>query len=52
MYNNMDTIEIEKQCFVPFYNKSNISIERGEGIHVFDENGKEYFDLTSGLGVT
>ncbi len=27
-------------------------IERGEGIYVYDTNGKQYIDFTSGIGVT
>ncbi len=48
----MNAIEIEKKHMVPFFSKSDISIERGEGIYVYDENGKQYIDLTAGLGVT
>ncbi len=29
-----------------------ILIERGEGIYLFDEQGKRYIDFTSGIGVT
>ncbi len=48
----MDTISTEEKYFVPFFNKIPISIERGEGIYVWDENGEKYFDFTSGWGVT
>jgi acetylornithine/N-succinyldiaminopimelate aminotransferase len=49
---NIKTIETEDKYFVPFFNKIQISIERGEGIYVYDENGKRYIDLTAGWGVT
>lgn len=52
MDKNILTIETEERYFAPFFNKTKISIERGDGIYVFDENGKRYIDLTSGWGVT
>jgi len=52
MDRNLKTIETEDRYFIPFFNKTRISIERGEGIYVFDENGKKYTDMTSGWGVT
>ncbi|MBN1412009.1 MAG: aspartate aminotransferase family protein [Spirochaetales bacterium] len=48
----MTTFEIEDTYYAPFFNKIKISIERGEGIYVWDEAGKKYTDLTSGWGVT
>jgi acetylornithine/N-succinyldiaminopimelate aminotransferase len=36
----------------PFFAKIPISIERGEGVHVWDEEGEKYLDLTAGWGVT
>ncbi|MCF8069978.1 MAG: acetylornithine transaminase [Desulfobacterales bacterium] len=47
-----DTILMEEKYFVPFFNKIPISIERGDGIYVWDEDGKRYIDFTSGWGVT
>lgn len=52
MNKNLKTIETEDKYCVPFFNKMQISIERGDGIYVFDENEKKYIDLTSGWGVT
>jgi acetylornithine/N-succinyldiaminopimelate aminotransferase len=48
----MDTISIEDKFAIPFFNKIPISIERGDGIYVWDEEGKQYLDFTSGWGVT
>ncbi len=36
----------------PFAAKLPIAIERGEGVHVWDENGRQYLDFTAGWGVT
>lgn len=47
-----NTIKTEDQYLIPFFNKTQISIERGEGVYVWDEGGKKYIDLTSGWGVT
>jgi len=52
MNKNIKTIETENKYCIPFFNKIPISIERGDGIYVFDENEKQYIDLTSGWGVT
>ena len=46
------TIEIEDKHTPPFFKKIPISIERGEGVQVWDEAGKRYLDFTSGWGVT
>jgi acetylornithine/N-succinyldiaminopimelate aminotransferase len=47
-----NTITIEDEHFAPFFNKTPISIERGEGIYVWDEDGNKYVDFTAGWGVT
>lgn len=46
------TFEIEDKYLPPFFVKQKISIEKGEGIYVWDEEGKMYIDFTSGWGVT
>jgi acetylornithine/N-succinyldiaminopimelate aminotransferase len=52
MGNQKNTIATEDAHYAPFFNKTPISIERGEGIYVWDEEGKEYVDFTAGWGVT
>ncbi|WMW24136.1 aspartate aminotransferase family protein [Methanolobus sediminis] len=47
-----DTIEIEDKYFAPFFVKQKISIEMGEGVYVWDEEGRRYLDFTAGWGVT
>src|SRR5665647_2849262 len=47
-----DTIAIENAHMPPFFTKTPISIERGEGVYVWDEEGERYLDLTAGWGVT
>ncbi len=48
----MNTFKIEDSHAIPFFKKLPLSIEKGEGIFVWDENGEKYFDFTSGWGVT
>ncbi|MBW2690821.1 MAG: aminotransferase class III-fold pyridoxal phosphate-dependent enzyme [Deltaproteobacteria bacterium] len=48
----MNTIAIEDKYAIPFFNKLQVSIERGEGVYVWDESGRKYLDFTSGWGVT
>lgn len=47
-----DTFEIEDKYFAPFFVKQKISIEKGEGVYVWDEEGRKYLDFTAGWGVT
>ncbi|MGO8683910.1 MAG: aspartate aminotransferase family protein [Thermoleophilia bacterium] len=47
-----ETITIENAHMPPFFAKTAISIVRGEGVFVWDEEGQRYLDLTAGWGVT
>ena len=47
-----DTIAVENAHMPPFFKKLPISIARGEGVYVWDEEGEKYLDLTAGWGVT
>ncbi|WP_340819346.1 aspartate aminotransferase family protein [Methanolobus sp. WCC4] len=47
-----DTFETEDKYFAPFFVKQSISIEKGEGVYVWDEEGRRYLDFTAGWGVT
>jgi acetylornithine/N-succinyldiaminopimelate aminotransferase len=48
----MKTIAIEDRYMAPFFNRTRLSIDRGKGVCVWDENGKRYLDFTAGWGVT
>ena len=48
----MTSIEIEDRLGITFCNRQPVAIERGDGCLVWDEEGKEYLDFTSGWGVT
>ena len=43
--------EDETKYLMHTYNRFNIVMESGQGCYLKDENGKEYLDLTSGIGV-
>lgn len=47
-----DTIAIENAHMPPFFQKLPVSIARGQGVWVWDEEGVRYLDLTAGWGVT
>ncbi len=44
--------EIDKEYVAGTYNRFPVEIVRGKGSLVYDENGKEYIDMGSGIGVT
>lgn len=41
----------EAKLLVQTYERTPICFVRGEGVHLFDENGNAYLDLLSGIGV-
>jgi acetylornithine/LysW-gamma-L-lysine aminotransferase len=43
--------QIEDRLLVPLYNKREIALVRGEGVMVWDGDGRDYLDLTSNYGV-
>jgi acetylornithine/N-succinyldiaminopimelate aminotransferase len=47
-----EIVELEKKLFFPAVRRWPIALERGQGSHVWDVDGKEYIDLTAGWGVT
>jgi len=49
---SIDTFQIEDKCMAPFFVKQKVSVERGDGVYVWDEEGNKYIDFTSGWGVT
>ena len=49
---SIETFQTEDSVMLPVFNKQKISIEKGEGVYVYDEEGKKYLDFTAGWGVT
>ena len=48
----LDTFQVEDTHYASFANKTKISIEKGEGVYAYDEEGNKYLDFTAGWGVT
>ncbi len=42
---------LAQEVLTPNYGQRNMALVRGEGIHVWDSDGRRYVDLLSGLGV-
>lgn len=40
-----------EQAFLHTYNRFPVIFERGDGVHLYDTEGKEYLDFASGIGV-
>mgnify|MGYP006365516055 FL=1 len=47
-----ETIELYTKYVIPNYTRNPIVFVRGEGVYVWDENGKRYLDLFSGWAVS
>lgn len=47
----MNIKELDKKYVASTYGRFDIEIVKGKGSLLYDENGKEYIDLTSGIGV-
>ena len=47
----MTTIEIDAKYVAPTYARFPICLTHGKGSLVYDENGKEYIDLGTGIAV-
>jgi predicted acetylornithine/succinylornithine family transaminase len=47
----MNTFELGEKYIMHTYNRFPITIERGEGMYVYDENGKKYLDFVAGIAV-
>lgn len=48
----MNIKEKDKKFIANIYNRFDVNIVSGKGSLVFDENGKKYIDMGSGIGVT
>ena len=47
----MNYIDKAEQNLIHTYNRFPVVFEKGEGVFLYDENGKEYLDFASGIGV-
>jgi len=46
-----DWQKLEKKYFMPTFKRMPITLVKGKGVRVWDENGKEYLDFTAGWAV-
>ena len=44
-------IETAEQTLIHTYNRYQIVLDHGDGVYLYDENGKRYLDCASGIGV-
>lgn len=47
----MDTKQLDKQYIMNTYGRYDVALTSGKGCTAFDENGKKYLDVSSGIGV-
>ncbi len=47
----MNTFELGSETVMNTYNRFPIVLEKGDGMYVYDDNGKKYLDFVSGIAV-
>ncbi|MCR5653083.1 MAG: aspartate aminotransferase family protein [Ruminococcus sp.] len=47
----MDTKQLDNKYIMHTYGRYDVALKEGKGCRVLDENGKEYLDVSSGIGV-
>ncbi len=47
----MDTKQQDKKYIMNTYGRYNVALKSGKGCYAFDEDGKKYLDVSSGIGV-
>lgn len=47
----MDTKQRDKKYIMNTYGRYNVALKSGKGCYAFDEDGKKYLDVSSGIGV-
>ena len=46
-----EKIKAAEENLIHVYNRFPIALERGEGVYLYDTNGKKYLDFAAGLDV-
>ena len=49
--NMQEYISQAEQDLLHTYNRFQIVLDRGDGVHLYDMNGREYLDFVSGIAV-
>ena len=47
----MNTFELGSETVMNTYNRFPIVLEKGDGMYVYDDNGKKYLDFVAGIAV-
>ena len=47
----MDLYTRGENAFLKAYGRYDVILEKGEGVYLYDTNGKKYLDFYSGIGV-
>ena len=47
----MDTKTLDKKYITNVYKRNDVTLVYGKGSHIWDDEGREYIDFTSGIGV-
>lgn len=48
---DLEYMELGEKYLVHTYNRFKVVLEKGEGVYLYDVNGKRYLDFASGIGV-
>ncbi|MCI5995838.1 MAG: aspartate aminotransferase family protein [Blautia sp.] len=51
MKKTTDYMELSEQCVLHTYNRFPIVLEKGEGVNLYDTDGKKYLDFAAGIAV-
>jgi len=46
-----DWIEREKACYAPLYKRFPLCLQSGQGVYLYDHQGRAYLDMASGIAV-
>ena len=49
--NKENYIATAEESLFHVYNRFPVVFEKGNGVHIYDTDGKEYLDFASGIGV-
>ena len=48
----MNSIDSARSCFAPTYRQPDFIIDRGDGVRLYDHQGREYLDAIAGIAVS
>ena len=49
--NKQEYIDVAEQNLLHTYNRFSLVLDHGEGVYLYDTDGKEYLDFTAGIAV-